>query len=95
MNQPLHPTPTAGIRWRKQPTHASLPGWVGIPHHDDGKPTPLFRYYITPKADGTLETIIDMNPVGWGWDSTSVDKPVATLDEAKAVCVADWQEATR
>lgn len=88
-------TTTAGIRWRKQPTHANLQGWVGIPHHADGEPTPLFRYYVSPLPSGLWDTTLEMNPVGWGWDSTSVTKPVATIEEAQAACVADWQEATR
>ena len=86
-------TPTAGIRWRRQAYNSDLPGWVGTPYHADGTPWPTFRYFVTPRADGTLDAISDINPVGLGWDSTSITKPLATIEQAKAVCVQDWQES--
>lgn len=90
------PTPTAaGIRWRKLPSHSNIQGWVGIPHHADGVPTPLFRYYVSPLPSGLWDTTIEMNPIGFGWDSSSVTKPLPSIGKAKDACLADWQEATR
>lgn len=92
MTQPT--TTTAGIRWRKLPTHSRFTGWVGIPYHQDGIDWDGLRYYVRKNDDGTFDTWCDVMTDSWSQFQVT-DAEFATVAQAQAVCLSDWMEVSQ
>jgi len=85
----------SSILWRKLPRHAYYSGFVGIPTNSQGHTEDETRFYCyTVEAGVVVPSTHHLQPKAWAWGDwvESDGNPVATVEEAQAICLKAWRD---